>query len=329
MEDRMNGFLGFETPRTVLITGATGLIGRALTRRLLERGDKVIALSRDPARARRRLGAAPAIVASLREIAPAQPIDAVVNLAGAPVFGRWTTRRRQVLAASRVGTTRTLVDWLAGRAQRPEVLASASGIGWYGAGADAPLDERSPVGGDFRAALCNAWEREAASATLLGIRVCRLRFGMVLSTESKLLGSLLPFYRLGLGARFGDGRQWLSWIHIEDAVELILRSLRDPLFSGAINVTAPEPVRQAEFTRALGHAVRRPARMRIPAVALKAAFGEMASLLLDSQRVLPRRAREIGFVFRFHDLGSALADLLTPPAARHGATVRLLDDLLT
>jgi uncharacterized protein (TIGR01777 family) len=152
---------------------------------------------------------------------------------------------------------------------------------------------------------------------------------MVLSQESKLLGGLLPFYRLGLGAKLGDGRQWLSWIHIDDAVELVLRSLRDPLFSGPINATAPLPVRQSEFTAALGHAVRRPTLLRVPATALRAVFGEMASLLLDSQRALPRRAQEIGFVFRFHDLESALADLLMPPTAHRGAAVRLLDNLLT
>jgi uncharacterized protein (TIGR01777 family) len=316
--------------RTVLVAGATGFIGRALTQRLLERGDRVIALSRDPARARRRLGDAPTIVGSLREIAPTQAIDAVVNLAGAPVFGRrWTKQRRQVLATSRVGSTRALVDWLAGRAERPEALISASAVAWYGSGGDAVFDETSLVGGDFGAALCNAWEREASSATMLGIRVFRLRFGTVLGTEGKLLGGLLPFFRLGLGSKLGDGRQWLSWIHIDDAVELILRSLGDPLFRGAINAAAPKPVRQAEFAATLGHVLHRPVLFRVPVIALKAALGEMSSLLLDSHRVLPRRALEIGFVFRFHDLESALDNLLTPAAAHRGATVRLLDNLLT
>jgi uncharacterized protein (TIGR01777 family) len=323
-----------DTARTVLVTGATGFIGRALTRRLVERGDRVIALSRDPARARRQLGEGLAIVGRPREIASSQPIDAVVNLAGAPVLGLpWTKRRRQVMAASRIGATRDLVDWLAGRAQRPDVLASASALAWYGPGqtdgGEAALDETSPVGGDFRAALCNAWEREAASATMLGMRVCRLRFGMVLGRDGKLLAGVLPFYRLGLGGKLGDGRQWLSWIHIEDAVELIVRSLGDPLFSGPINVTAPKPVRQAEFAATLGRAVKRPAPFRVPAFVLKAGLGEMAGLLLDSQRVLPRRAREIGFVFRCHDLETALDDLLTPPRPHRSATVRLMDDLLT
>jgi len=339
-----SGLLHSDTTRTVLITGATGFIGSALTRRLLERGDRVIALSRDPARARRRLGAAPVIVGSLREIAATEEIDAVVNLAGAPVLGhrRWSKRRRHELATSRIGLTRELVAWLAGRAQRPEVLTSASAIAWYGArkideGGEAALDETSPVGGDFRAALCNAWEREAASATMLGIRVCRLRMGVVLGTEGKLLKGVLPLYRLGLGSKLGSGRQWLSWIHIDDAVELILRSLTDPLFSGAINATAPLPVRQAEFAATLARAVHRPVLLRLPEAALELALGEMSNLLLDSQRVLPRRAKEIGFVFRYHDLETALHDLLTPPRVNRGAhrgtprgaTVRLLDNLLT
>jgi len=323
------GPLGTKTARTVLVTGATGFIGRALTQRLIEHGDRVIALTRDPLRARRLLGAAPTIVGSLQEIAPSEAIDAVVNLAGAPVFGRpWTKQRRKVLALSRVGSTRALVDWLAGRTQRPEVLASASAVGWYGTG-DAAVDETSPVGSDFCAALCNAWEREAASATILDMRVCRLRFGPVLGLDGKLLAGMLPLYRLGLGGRLGNGRQWVSWIHIDDAVELILRSLGDPLFSGPINATAPAPVRQAEFAATLAHAVRRPALLRVPAFALEAGLGEMARLLLGSQRALPRRAREIGFVFRHHDLEEALDDLLTPRAPHRGATVRLMDNLLT
>jgi uncharacterized protein (TIGR01777 family) len=323
------GLLGSKTARTVLVTGATGFIGQALTRRLIEHGDRVIALTRDPVRARRLLGAAPAIIGSLQEIAATQAIDAVVNLAGAPVFGRlWTKQRRKVLAVSRVGSTRVLVDWLAGRAQRPDVLTSASAVGWYGTG-DAAFDETSPVGSDFCAALCNASEREAASAAMLGLRVCRLRFGPVLGREGKLLAGLLPFYRLGIGGTLGDGSQWMSWIHIDDAVELILRSLGDPLFNGPINATAPVPVRQAEFAATLARAVRRPAWLRVPAFALKAGLGEMAGLLLDGQRALPRRAREIGFVFRHHDLEAALDDLLTPCAPHRGATVRLMDNLLT
>ena len=316
--------------RTVLVTGASGFIGRTLTHRLIERGHGVIALTRDTLQGKRALGVGPLVVGDLREIDGNARIDAVVNLAGAPVFGKpWTRQRRHELVMSRVGTTRDLVDWMARRAGRPEVLVSASAIGWYGAGGEAPFDEASPVGGDFRAALCNAWEREAASAEMLGLRVCRLRFGLVLGRDGGLLAGLKPSYLLGLGARLGDGQQWLSWIHLEDAVELILRGLDDPLFRGPLNATAPLPVRQGAFAAALGQALHRPVMLRIPAGLLRAGMGEMSCLLLDSQRVLPRRAQEIGFVFRFHDLETALADLYAPQGARHGATVRLLDNLLT
>jgi len=318
--------------RAVLITGGSGFIGRAVTRRLLEHGDRVIVLSRDPDRARRALGPVPRIVAALAEIGAHETVDAVVNLAGAPIFGRpWTMARKRILAASRIGTTRDLIDWLAGRAQRPEALVSASAVGWYGTdrGSDVARDETAPVGGDFPAVLCNAWEREAASAAALGLRVCRLRLGVVLGREGGMLAALLPTARMGLGARIGDGRQWISWIDCEDAVELIVRAVADPLFTGPINATAPVPVRQAEFAAALARALGRPLWLRLPRRALEALLGESAALLTEGQRVVPRRALEIGFVFRCHEIEDAFRDLARRPGARHGAAVRLLDDLLT
>ena len=316
--------------RTVLVTGATGFIGRALTRRLLERGDRVIALTRDPIKAHLILGTEPMVATRLSDLPPALRIDAVVNLAGAPIIRRpWTKARKRMLVESRIGVTRMLIDWLAGRSQRPEVLVNASAIGWYGDGGDRALDERAPVGDGFAAVLCNAWEREAASATALGLRVCRLRLGLVLGAEGGMLKGLLPAFRFGLGAMIGEGRQWLSWIHRDDAVELIVRAIADPLFSGAINATAPVPVRQAEFARSLGRVLHRPVWLRLPAAPLRAVLGERASLLLAGPRVLPRRALEIGFAFRCPEIEPALHDLLVPEAHRTGATVRLLDDLLT
>jgi uncharacterized protein (TIGR01777 family) len=177
--------------------------------------------------------------------------------------------------------------------------------------------------------LCHAWEREAASATALGIRVCRLRLGLVLGTEGGVLRSLLPGTRMGLGAVIGDGQQWLSWIHREDAVELIVRAIADPLFSGPVNATAPEPVRQGAFAQTLGRVLHRPVWLRLPAAPLRAALGERARLLLAGPRVMPKRALDIGFAFRCPALEPALRDLLVPEAQKHGATIRLLDDLLT
>jgi uncharacterized protein (TIGR01777 family) len=316
--------------RTVLVTGATGFIGRLLVRRLLERGDRVIALSRDPIKAHVVLGTEVMVTTRLSDLPASFPIDAVVNLAGAPVIARaWTKERKRQLVESRVVTTRRLVDWLATRDRKPEVLVNASAIGWYPTDGDAALDERAPAGDGFAAVLCRAWEREAATATALGIRVCRLRLGMVLGPEGGMLKSLLPGFQLGLGAVIGDGQQWLSWIHRDDAVELIARAIADPLFTGAINATAPEPVRQAEFARALGRVLHRPVGLHVPAAPLRALLGERASLVLEGPRVLPKRALEIGFAFRCPEIETALRDLLVPDAHRHGATVRLLDDLLT
>jgi uncharacterized protein len=320
--------------RTVLVTGATGFIGRALVKRLLERGDRVIALSRDPVRAHLILGTEPMVTTRLSDLPPALGIDAVVNLTGAPIVDRaWTKERKRELVQSRVGVTRMLVDWLAGRSRRPEVLVSASAIGWYGYGGEAAMDERMPAGDGFAAVLCHAWEREAASATALGLRVCRLRLGLALGREGGMLKGLLPAFRSGLGAVIGDGRQWLSWIHRDDAVELIVRAIADPLFNGPINATAPEPVRQAEFARVLGRVLHRPVWLRLPATPLRAVLGERAHLLLEGPRVLPKRALEIGFAFRCPEIEPALRDLLEPEAHRArttgGATVRLLDDLLT
>jgi uncharacterized protein (TIGR01777 family) len=315
--------------RTVLITGGTGFIGRAVTRRLVERGDRVIVLTRDAAAARETLGPVPMPVESLAEIPGDTAIDGIVNLAGAPIFGPlWTKARKRTLVTSRVAATAELAAWIAGLSKRPAVLVSASAIGWYGTG-DAPRDETAPVGSDFPAILCNAWEREAARAVALGLRVCRLRLGVVLGSEGGMLAGLLPSFRLGLGARIGDGRQWVSWIHRDDAVEMIVRALADPLFTGVINATAPEPVRQAAFAEGLARVLHRPLWLRLPAGLLRAGLGEMAELLTEGQAVLPRRAIEIGFNFRCPELEPALADLFHRPAPREGATMRLLDNLLT
>jgi len=320
--------------RSVLVTGATGFIGQALVRRLLERGDRVIALTRDPVKAHYILGTEPMVTTRLSDLPARFPIDAVVNLAGAPIIARaWTKERKRQLVESRVVTTRRLVDWLASRSQKPEVLVNASAIGWYATGSDEALDERAPAGEGFAAVLCRAWEREAGTAAALGMRVCRLRLGMVLGPEGGMLRSLLPGFRLGLGAVIGSGAQWLSWIHRDDAVELIVRAIADPLFNGAINATAPEPVRQAEFVHVLGRVLHRPVWTRLPAAPLRALLGERASLVLEGPRVLPKRALEIGFAFRCPEIEMALRDLLVPQAERpqstRGATVRLLDDLLT
>ncbi|HKP25956.1 MAG TPA: TIGR01777 family oxidoreductase [Dongiaceae bacterium] len=298
-------------PQAVLVTGGTGFIGTALVRRLIERGDKVYVIARSPAKAERLFGSQALIAPSLQALPETVKIDAMVNLAGAPVFGRpWTDVRKVALVRSRIDTTRALIDWVADHAVKPRVLVSASAVGWYGTEhGDRALTERMPAGLDFPAMLCVACEKEAKRAEKLDLRVARLRIGLVLGREGGMLKPLLRTFKLGLGGRFGAGRQWMSWIHLEDLLALIIRAIDDPTFSGAINAVAPQPVTNADFTRTLAAALHRPAILHAPAFALRTALGEMATLLLDGQRVLPERADQLGFQFRYRTLDAALAEI--------------------
>jgi uncharacterized protein (TIGR01777 family) len=298
-------------PQSVLVTGGTGFIGTALVRRLIARGDKVYVIARSPAKAERLFGGQALIAPSLQALPDTVRIDAIVNLAGAPIFGRpWTDARKVALARSRIDTTRALVDWIADHAVKPRVLVSASAIGWYGADrGDQPLTENAGAGTDFPAMLCAAWEKEAERAEGMVARVCRLRIGLVLGRDGGLLRPMARAFKLGLGGRFGRGRQWMSWIHLDDLLALIIRAIDDPTFSGVLNAVAPQPVTNADFTRALAAALHRPAILHAPAFAVRLMLGEMATLLLDGQRVLPERADQLGFQFRYRELGSALAEV--------------------
>ncbi|HYD99374.1 MAG TPA: TIGR01777 family oxidoreductase [Alphaproteobacteria bacterium] len=295
-----------EAPLHVVVTGGTGFIGRHLVRRLVADGHGVTVLTRDPALAEFHFGPHAAAVSSLSDIPAGLRVDAVVNLAGAPTLGGpWTARRRRLLRESRTATTRAVVDWLAGRAQRPAVLVSGSAIGFYGRRGDEGLDEAAAPRPEFMSRLCQDWEAEAGRAAALGVRVVALRIGLVLGRGGMLAG-LLPSFRLGLGAVLGDGRQWWSWVHIDDLVGLILHALADGGLSGPVNATAPEPVPQREFGRMLGRRLRRPVRLRLPAGPLRLLLGEMAELLLAGQRVLPAKAEAAGYRFRHPTLDRAL-----------------------
>ncbi|HET6158846.1 MAG TPA: TIGR01777 family oxidoreductase [Dongiaceae bacterium] len=298
-------------PQSILVTGGTGFIGTALVRRLIERGDKVYVVARSPAKAQRLFGSQALIVPSLQALPETVKIDAIVNLAGVPMFGRpWTDARKVALARSRIDTTRALIDWMTDHPAKPRVLVSASAIGWYGADrGDHALNESASSGSDFPAMLCAAWEKEARRAQRLDVRVCRLRIGLVLGGDGGMLRPMLRSFRLGLGGRFGNGKQWMSWIHREDLLALIIRAIDDPTFMGAINAVAPQPVTNTAFTRALAAALHRPAILHVPALALRLVLGEMATLLLDGQRVLPERAEQLGFQFRYRELRAALADI--------------------
>src|SRR5579883_1114654 len=294
----------------ITISGASGLIGRRLLKALGASGHALHILSRhagtnvpngvrlspwDPAKAppRESLEAA----------------DAVVHLAGEPVAQRWTPEVKRRIRESRVEGTRRLVEALAGVSRKPAVLVCASAIGYYGDRGDELLDESAPPGSGFLPEVCVAWEREAQRAAAVGLRVALIRIGLVLDPRGGALRRMLPPFRFGIGGRLGSGQQWMSWIHIEDLVELFRFAIDQPV-SGPLHGTAPEPVRNLEFTRELAAALRRPALLPVPRLALWALFGEMAGVLLESQRAVPQAAEAAGFRFRHRQLGPALADLL-------------------
>jgi uncharacterized protein len=254
----------------------------------------------------------------VRMPAPADALagrDAIVHLAGESTAQRWRKRTREQIRDSRVLGTRHLVAGLRTVGAEssdalPRVLVSASAVGYYGARGEEPLDEDASAGRDFLAELCAAWEAEAASASELGIRVARLRIGVVLDPRGGALARMLPPFRLGLGGAVAGGRQYISWIHREDLVELVLRAIDDRRWAGPLNATAPQPVRNAEFSHALGRALHRPALLPVPGLALRLVYGEMASLVTTGARALPAKALVLGYRFRHPALDETLRSLL-------------------
>ncbi len=297
----------------ILLTGGTGLIGRALCQHWQRQGHELWVWSRRPEQVAALCSGARG-VARLQELDGLPAIDAVVNLAGAPIADRrWTKARRELLWRSRVDLTRSLVEWMGRQPTPPRVLLSGSAVGWYGNGGDQPLDEYSAATRpDFGSRLCAAWEQEAGHARQLaaGVRVVLLRTAPVLAPQGGVLRRLLPPFRLGLGGRLGNGQQWMPWIHIDDQVALIDHLLQRDDCSGVFNACAPELVRNLEFTQTLARALHRPAVLPAPTWALRLALGEMAVLLLGGQRLSPQRTQATGFVWRHPQLAPALAQLL-------------------
>jgi uncharacterized protein len=298
----------------VTISGASGFIGQRLLK-VFGDGHRVHALSRhggsklpagirfsvwDPVK-----GEPPA--ESLREA------DLVVHLAGEPVAQRWTADVKRRIRESRVAGTRNLVAALAKLPRRPAALVCASAIGYYGSRGDEALTEAAPPGSDFLADVCAAWEHEAQAAEAAGVRVVRVRIGIVLDPHGGALKRMLPPFRLGIGGRLADGSQWMSWIHLQDLANLFLHAAEHPV-QGVLNGVAPSPVTNADFTLILARTLHRPALFPVPAFALRAMFGEMSQILLASQRVIPTNTEASGFRFRFRELGPALEDLLTSGA---------------
>lgn len=293
----------------ILLTGGTGLIGRQLCRHWLAQGHRLTVLSRHPEHVARLCGDHVLGVGSLQEVIG--PVDAVINLAGAPIADRpWTHKRKALLWSSRISFTETLLTWLQGLEQKPAVLISGSAVGWYGDGGERELTEASgPVQDDFPSQLCIAWEETAQRAEALGIRVVLVRTGLVLAAEGGFLSRLLLPFKLALGGPIGNGRQWMPWVHIKDQIGLIDFLLHKPDASGPYNACAPHPVRNREFAKTLGQVLHRPAFMPMPAIALKVGLGELSGLLLGGQKALPERLQAAGFTFQFTELRAALDDL--------------------
>lgn len=295
----------------ILLTGGTGLIGQHLCQVWRQQGHRLTVWSRRPEQVAKICGTGVRGVARLEDIADEDEVDAVVNLAGAPIADRpWTGARRNLLWTSRVTLTEQLLAWLERRERRPQVLISGSAVGWYGDGGERELTEASPpVKEDFASQLCIAWEETAQRAEALGIRVVLVRTGLVLAADGGFLSRLRLPYKLGLGGPLGDGRQWMPWVHIDDQIGLIDFLLQHNEASGPYNACAPEPVRNREFAKRLGRTLHRPAFMPMPALLLKAGLGELSTLLLGGQRARPVRLLAAGFTFRFNDLQSALDNL--------------------
>ena len=316
--------------RHVLVTGATGFIGTQLVYRLIERGDHVTVLVRNRAKALHLFGAHVEVVDDLTALPATTRIDAIVNLAGESIAGGlWTKRRRALLVESRLGVTRALLALVARLATPPTTWVNASAVGYYGArDGDEPLHEKSASGTGFQAELCRAWEETAARATERGVRVTALRIGVVLGSSGGALPSLARPVRLFAGAVLGTGRQWFSWIHLDDLVGLVLFVLDERTLAGPLNATAPTPARHAEVMAAIAAVLGRPLwPLRVPAKLLGTVLGELAELFVAGQRVVPERAAALGFTFRHATIDAALTDLLARrPAAHAPPRVRSVND---
>jgi uncharacterized protein len=291
----------------VLVTGGTGLVGRPACDALRAAGHAVTVVSREPGRVPGRAIGWDGLGAALPET------DAIVNLAGDPIAGgRWTAARKAEIRRSRIEATRALVDAIATAEPRPKVLVSASAVGYYGDRGDEPLDETASPGRDFLARVCVDWEAEARRAEDLDVRVVRLRLGVVLAPDGGALSAMLLPFRAGLGGRLGSGKQWMSWVYRDDVVGLIRDAVANDAYVGPVNATSPNPVTNADFTHALGRALGRPTLLPAPAIGLHLLLGEMATMLLAGQRVLPTVAQRLGYAWRQPELPAALQLCIGP-----------------
>ncbi len=300
-----------ENKPSLLVTGASGFIGSGLCTMAAEKGHDVVALSREP-------DTAAALLPHVKRVEVWRPdtelvpssalsdINAVVHLAGETIGERWNPEKKRRIRESRTESTNRLVESLSKVETKPEVLVCASAIGYYGDSGEEEFTEDSPPGNDFLAEVCQDWESEARNAEAMGVRVVRIRLGHVFGKDGGLLGKMLPPFYMGLGGRLGSGTQWMSWIHIDDVAGIILYAIENQNINGALNATAPLPVRNIEFTKTLGRIIRRPTLFPVPTFALKLRYGEFTDFMLMSQRVLPEKTLSMGYEFRYADIESAL-----------------------
>ena len=298
--------------RTVLVTGATGFIGRHFSRAAFGAGMRVIALSRNPVKAKRLLPGIE-VISCLDELPFDERVDYLVNLAGEPlVSGRWNEKRKQAFLDSRVGMTNQLYEHFQKASVKPKVMVSGSAVGYYGPHQDRLLDEAGKYHDSYSHRLCAAWEHSASRFEELGTRVCYLRTGIVLGRGEGALARMLPAFRFGLGGQLGSGKQWMPWVHIDDEVAIIFHCLKRSDLHGSVNAVAPTAANNRQFTKALGKVLRRPTVFPMPALVAKLLFGEMADeLLLTGQRVVPRKLLESGYHFHFPELEMALSEILS------------------
>ncbi len=304
----------------ILITGGTGFIGSQLITQLLAddtvKPVHITVLTRYPEKAASKLGQLDGAtrlhyIRRLDELERSTVFHAVINLAGEGIADKpWTSQRKRELAASRIALTEDVVDWIRRAKHKPQVLISASAVGWYGSQADRILDEHAAPRDEYVHQLCRLWEQAAQSATDFGVRVCIIRTGLVIGPNGGFLRRVLPVFGLGLGGPLGDGQQYISWISLADVVAIVQQLLDDQTLSGIFNLTGPRPVTNNEFTSTLAGLLRRPAFLRVPASVIKLAMGEMSTLLLDGQRVVPSRLLQERYTFQHPTLESALRTAL-------------------
>ena len=296
---------------TILVTGGSGFIGGHFCRKATDLGWNVIVLTRKAKAAAKKLPSSVYCIESLSDLEIHQPIEVILNLAGQPLTeGRWTAARKQDFVDSRIQTTNQLYEYFSVQKIKPRVIISGSAVGYYGSNNNLLLDETGASGDGFSERLCFDWEASAKQFEGLGCRVCYLRTGIVLG-EQGALAKMLPAFKLALGGPIGDGKQWMSWIHIEDMVSLVLYCINSDNLVGPINATAPNPVTNRVFSKTLGAALNRPAILAMPAPVVRLLFGEMGeALLLQGQSVVPKKLQDSGFEFTYPQLGEALRQLV-------------------